>query len=509
MALMTGPTDPTLTPDKPNIVMLMVDQWRADCFGALGHPVVETPNLDELFARGTIFERAYASVPSCIAARAGLLTGWAQHRHGRVGYQADIDWKYPHSIATELAAAGYLCHAIGKMHFTPPRRRLGFHDVELHDGYLHDQRRRWGGADPTDDYLVWLREQSRPDADITDAGLGCNGYDMRPWPTEDRLHPNSWTITRAVDFLRRRDPTMPFFLKVSFHRPHPPIDPPGWAVDRYRDRNLPDPISAEWDDRSARPRAGEFVDSPVPTNPAAIDRARRGYFAQITAIDHEINRLLQSLDEHRLLDSTAFVLVGDHGEMLFDHWRVGKTLPYEPSARVPLMLKMPGTSTVERCRSIVELRDVLPTLCEIAQARPPSDIDGSSLMPLALGTADSVRDILHGEHFNWGMADQRDDNQWLVDDRYKYVWFTRSGREQLFDLVEDPHECNDLAPDGGPTLDRFRGQLAAALEGREEGYSVGGDLIPGQPGRATLESSGLMSDAQLHEQRERVAALYR
>ena len=496
-------------PNRPNIVLLMVDQWRADCFGTMGHPIVETPNIDMLFERGTVFDRAYAAVPSCIAARASLLTGLRHRRHGRVGYHPSISWDYPFTIATVLAEAGYLCHAVGKMHVWPARRRMGFQDVELHDGYTAEERRRLSNFEQSDDYLPWLRLRSHPEADITDAALGCNGYDVRPWPMDDRLHPNAWAVSRAADFLRRRDPTMPFLLKVSFHRPHPPIDPPQWALDRYADVTLPPLVEGDWNDRSAPPRPGHFLDSPVPTNPAAIDRARRGYYAQLTAIDHELNRLIHSLGEHRLLDNTAFVFVGDHGEMLYDHWRVAKNLPYEASARVPMMIRLPGKRhAAARSSAVTELMDVLPTMCEIAGVEPPEEADGHSLLALTRGDAASVRDTLHGEHFNWASSTSvSDDNQWVTDGRFKYVWFPRNGGEQLFDLDADPTECRDVALEDPATTERLRGVLVAALDGREEGYVRDGELVTGRMGKATLEEPGIMTDEQAEGQRNVLAYL--
>ncbi|MEM9515676.1 MAG: arylsulfatase [Actinomycetota bacterium] len=490
--------------DRPNIVMIMVDQWRADHFGIDGHPVVETPNIDMLFGRGTVFDRAYAAVPSCIAARASLLTGLDHRRHGRVGYQAEVAWNYPFTLASVLADGGYLCHAVGKMHVWPARRRMGFHDVDLHDGYTIDERRKLDNFDQVDDYRTWLRLRSQVEADIVDAGLGCNGYDVRPWPMDDRLHPNAWAVTRAVDFLRRRDPTMPFFLKVSFHRPHPPIDPPQWALDRYCDVTLPPLIEAGWNDRSGPPRPGYFLESPVPTSPAAVDRARRGYYAQLTAIDNELNRLVHALNEHGLAHNTAFVLLGDHGEMLYDHWRVAKNLPYEGSARVPMMVRLPGAPhAVRRSSAVVELMDVLPTMCELAGVETPIEADGHSLVPLTSCDQTAPRSTLHGEHFNWASSARvSDDNQWITDERFKYVWFPRSGREQLFDLGDDPDECIDLANERSDALDRLRAALVVALEGREEGYVHDGELVAGRVGRATLEEAGIMSADQQQRQRD-------
>src|SRR5262249_28583257 len=121
----------------PNVVLIVADQWRGDCLSAAGHPVVRTPYLDALAARGARFERAYSAVPSCIPARAALHTGLAQRNHGRVGYLDGVPWTYPVTLAGEFSRAGYQTHSIGKLHVNPERNRIGFDSVELHDGFLH------------------------------------------------------------------------------------------------------------------------------------------------------------------------------------------------------------------------------------------------------------------------------------------------------------------------------------------------------------------------------------
>lgn len=126
--------------NKPNILLIMTDQLRGDCLGYAGHPEVKTPYLDTLASRGVSFENTYSACPSCIAARAALHTGMSQEHHRRVGYQDGIPWDYPHTLAGELSKSGYYTQCVGKMHVHPLRSYLGFHHVELHDGYLHSAR---------------------------------------------------------------------------------------------------------------------------------------------------------------------------------------------------------------------------------------------------------------------------------------------------------------------------------------------------------------------------------
>jgi arylsulfatase A-like enzyme len=478
---------------RPNIVFILVDQWRADCLGAAGHPVVETPHLDRLFAEGTRFDRAYAAVPSCIAARASILTGLTPRHHGRVGYRERVPWDYEYTLPGLLSAAGYQTHCAGKMHVHPTRRRLGFDEVRLHDGYLHVVRDGASDYAGDDDYLVWLRERLGVGADTIDLGLGCNGYVSRAWTQDEMLHPSSWVVTQAIDFLRRRDPTCPFFLNLSFHRPHPPLDPPRSYLDLYRDKRLPPVSVGSWVD-PAQPLPANFFDSPAPDSVDEVDRARRAYYAQLTHIDTQLNRLTMALTEHRVLPNTAFLFCSDHGELLYDHNLVGKRYPYEGSARVPLLLRPPphwrapleGTSDAP-----VELRDILPTCCEIAGVDVPGSIDGESLLALARGERDGWRDYVHGEHASDGVQDVAASNHWITDGREKYVWFSQTGREQLFDLLEDPQELEDRTEQRPERVAAWRRKLIRELEGREEGYVEGGKLQVGRPPVSVLKEAGL------------------
>jgi len=195
---------------RPNIVLIVADQFRGDCLGFKGHPDVKTPYLDTMAARGMNFPNMYSACPTCIPARAALLTGMSQARNGRTGYQDGIDWNYEHTLAGEIAAQGYVTHCVGKMHVHPPRHRMGFHDVEIHDGYLHYYRKEdipaYQAQDRYDDYLHWFRDKMGAHRDMNDAGIQCVSWVARPWPYEEQYHPTTWATERALDFLRRTLP---------------------------------------------------------------------------------------------------------------------------------------------------------------------------------------------------------------------------------------------------------------------------------------------------------------
>ncbi len=474
---------------RPNILFICVDQWRADCLGFTGHPTVETPHLDRLAHEGINFTQAYTATPSCIPARAALFTGLSGRHNGFVGYNDHVPWHYDVTMPGLLANAGYHTQCVGKMHVQPARNLLGFHNVVLHDGYLHRERAKRDDYSLVDDYTPWLRDHlGNSAADYIDSGIGCNGYAARAWPYDEMLHPSTWVTTQSIDFLRRRDPTKPFFLMSSYHRPHPPLDPPAFYLDHYRHKELAPPILGDWAP-TALPVRG--LDSPVPSSRAEIDLARRAYYAQITHIDHQLNRLFMALYEAGVLDNTAILFTSDHGEMLYEHNTVAKALPFDGSARLPFILRLPKQgdwgATQKTVSQVVELRDLLPTFCELAGATVPDHIDGKSILPLCRGELDGWRADLHGEHTS---GQEGGANQWLTDGHEKYIWFTQTGRELLFNLDADPTELHNLADEQPARVQQWRARLIEELRGREEGFVQHDDLVVGRPQSPTLSDPG-------------------
>ncbi len=473
---------------RPNLILITVDQWRGDCLGSAGHPVVSTPYLDEMALEGVRFSSAYTACPSCIPARAALFTGLSQETHGRVGYRDGVSWDYPVTLAGELTAAGYQTQAIGKMHVYPERSQLGFQNVILHDGYLHFARQAYGRSlDLVDDYIPWLRRETGRQADHFDHGLNCNSFVARPWDKDEYLHPTNWLVSEGIDFLRRRDPRKPFFLYLSFHRPHPPLDPPAWAFEQYLHREMPAPPVGDWAgyfSRWADPLRHDLAVGEIPHE--ALQRARAGYYGLLTHIDHQLNRFFETLNAWELLDSAWILFTSDHGEMLGDHHLFRKTVPYDGSARVPFILRGPRGSGLQcgtSCSAPIELRDVMPTLLDAAGIPVPPSVEGRSCLPLARGGSIPWRADLHGEHT------YRDQSiHYVTDGATKYVWFSGDGVEQLFDLRVDPQELRSLAglAECQDVLREWRGRLIHALRGRPEGFVEGDALVPGRPVSACL-----------------------
>ncbi|NLY61510.1 MAG: arylsulfatase [Clostridiales bacterium] len=467
---------------------------RGDCLGILGHPVVETPHLDTMAHNGAIFTNAYSAVPSCIASRAAIMTGLSQKSHGRVGYEDRVEWNYDHYLAGELAKAGYHTQAIGKMHVHPARFLCGFHNVILHDGYLHTYRSKKSSATEswfnTDDYLPWLREKlGYYNADIIDAGLDCNSWVARSWPYPEHLHPTNWLVDQSIDFLRRRDPTKPFFLMMSFVRPHSPLDPPQYYYDMYINREMPAPPIGDWveeEDDGMRDAlvyngyGGKLTDS-------ALQRARAAYYGSITHIDHQIGRFLQAMFDEDVLDNTIILFTSDHGDMMGDHNWVRKSIPYEGSTSIPFIIYDPGNNLGIKSgaviNNIVELKDIMPTLLDAAGVEIPEKVEGMSVMPLAREEETPWREYLHGEH-SFGVAS----NHYIVTKKDKYIWYSQTGEEQYFDLEKDPMELHNGIKDKeySHRINYLRKILIKELEGREEGYSDGNRLIVGCSPKSSL-----------------------
>jgi arylsulfatase A-like enzyme len=482
--------------DRPNVVLICADQWRGDCLSAAGHPHVATPHLDELAGSGVRFDRAYSATPTCLPARTALMTGQSQERHGRVGYDEGVPFSVAHPVTVpgRFRAAGYHTQAIGKLHVWPERSRVGFDDVILHDGYLHHSRtEHHGHLEDVDDYVPWLRSQpgQPPDADYFDHGVNCNSVVARPWDKDERLHPTHWLGSEAIRWLRRRDPTVPFFLHLSFHRPHPPYDPPRWAFEQYLDLPAYQPVVGDWEHHWDEFRRDGDVQAAYGHLPdRTVHRARAGYYGLMAQVDLQVNRIRESLAELGLSGDTVIAFTSDHGEMMGDHRMFRKALGYEGSAHIPFIVADAPDRAVAPARRVVdhvvELRDLGPTLLDLAGLPIPEEMDGASLAPhlRAGGAAGPVREYLHGEHVYWDQS-----LQWVTDGHVKYLWGSAGGTEELFDLDRDPDECVNLAgrPEQAELRQHWRQRLVEALTGREEGFVRDGDLVPGRPVVTILE----------------------
>jgi len=455
-------------PDRPNVVLYTTDQHRGDHLGLAGHPVIETPNVDAFAAQGAYFPNAYTEIPSTTGARRCLLGGQGSYDCGLIGYSA-TEWYEPNTLARVLADAGYHCINVGFRNLHPRRKLYGFHTVKPHD--LHEGE---------DDYLDWLRREAGPDAHEVNHGCDVNGWQARPWHMAERLHSTVWTVETALDCLRRRDPTKPFFIWVSHLRPHSPYDPPKAYWDLYISRDLPPPAVGDWADRHAAPQPGLPRTAWHGTlTPAQLQRMRAGYMGSITHCDAELGRFMEVLNRFLKAEAdTLFLFTADHGDMQGDHHLLRKTYAYEGSARIPFVIRYPRgcdlpTGAFEH---VVGLQDVMPTILEMVGVDSPDSVTGRSVLGAIRGGP--WREFIHGEHSPCYALHNA--MHYLTDAKEKYIWHAVTGEEQLFDLVNDRAERRDLAKSEahGERLALWRGRLIDLLARRGDGFSDGSRLTP-------------------------------
>jgi len=461
------------TKTQPNIVFILTDQMRGDCLGMLGHPTVKTPHLDSIAAEGTVFTSAYSACPSCIAARATIFTGQRPTTHGRLGYRDRVPWEYKETLAEVLTRSGYQTHCVGKRHFFPQTLPLGFESHESYEG-LQDF-----GGDYVNHYFEWLKE--RTDVQERAHGLGSNSWVGGVSALPEELHNNSWVVTRGIDFLKRSDRDRPFFLNLSFHRPHAPLDPPGEYLAMYKDSFVPTVPVGEWAARHDVPVSDKQAwRGRLPAE--VLAESRKAYYAQITHIDAQIGRFISACEKLDL-GPTWFIFTADHGEMLGDHHLFRKIYAYEGSARIPMIVVSPDGAQRGVSDAPVSQYDLMPTMLDAAGIDIPESVEGRSMLPLLSAPSADVgwREYVHGEHSTCYSEDMG--MQFLTDGKTKYIWYTLTGEEQLFNLIEDPNELHNLAAryESEKHLLLWRSRMVDELAPRkEDGLSDGTNLIPGK-----------------------------
>jgi arylsulfatase A-like enzyme len=459
---------------RPNVLLVMMDQWPGKLVGAAGHPAVLTPTLDHLARLGTRYPLAYSECPVCIPARRTLMTGTAPRTHGdRVFLPAATMPALP-TLAQTFRNAGYQAYAVGKLHVYPQRDRIGFDDV-----VLAEEGRPHLGA--VDDYDVYLAEAGHAGEQFAH-GMNNNDYLFRPWHLDERTHVTSWITREAAKMVKRRDPTRPAFWHVSYTHPHPPLVPLESYLAMYQALDVDEPLHADWAN-GPLPRAlasvrAHWADVP----PRRIAAIRRAFYALCTHIDHQLRVLFGTLREEGVLDDTVVMVTADHGDMLGDFGLWAKRLFYEGSAQVPMILVgAKGDGRVaEGCVDgrLVGLQDVMPTLLDLAGVPIPDTVEGTSMVG-------ARREMLFGE-----CREDANATRMIHDGRHKLVWYPAGNVVQLFDLERDPCEASDVSQDAQYAT--ARGALEKALvdhaHGVDRAWIVDGRLAGFDPGPFRYEA---------------------
>lgn len=444
-----------MTDTRPNIVFIITDQQRYDTIAAAGFDHMITPHLDRLVREGVCFSHMYVTSPSCAPSRASLFTGLYPHTNGV--FRNDELWT--HSWVSMLAGAGYRCVNVGKMHTSPFEQSFGFHERHVVENKDRATERlpfyldNWDKAFFARGVEKPSRVTYRRRADYRES-LGAFVWDL-----PDDLHSDNFVPEMAAMWLDRYHGEEPFFLQIGIPGPHPPYDPTQEWIDAYDGRDIPPPVRDE-EAIARQPSALKKLreqhiavdhDAVVHLeNPSAeqLRRQRAHYFANVSMIDAQVGKLLEALDRRGVLDNTVIIFTSDHGDCLNDHGHSQKWTMYEPSVRVPAIVWSQAQQSKGRVvDDLVSLFDFGPTILELAGIAPPKWMEARSLNGYLAGEAPDPREKVFAEHAGDRILSGTEYMTMIRDQRYKLVHFVEADEGQLFDLVSDPNEVNDLWDD--------------------------------------------------------------
>jgi len=435
---------------RPNIVLIVADDWAHADLGIAGHPLLKTPNLDCLARDGVHFTHAFTPNPICTPSRAALLTGQDCWTNGCWFFGMPIRQKSEH-FARLLSQAGYETFYTGKWHNDSSPSQRGFTSGK----YI-------GGGGP---------------------GAGGHSFPM----VKDFGNTKKRQIERfdsklftdaAVEFLEsQRKGDKPFLLFVSYMTPHDPWTPPGKYATMYKPQaiDLPRNFMArpmngakpfryytDWHGTNLR---DEKQMAPFPRTAEGVRDVRSRYYGTITHDDEQIGRILDTLDEKKLSKDTLVIFLADHGISLGAHGISGKQTMYEEGIRLPLIVRYPRLKRSHaKNPSLASLIDIFPTICDAAGVPIPESVEGKSLLNLYEGKGRWDRDRIFASFVS--PERHRLNIRCIRTDRYKLVYHLTTDEIELYDLEKDPYELTNLA--GQQQFARLQNQLAEELLARRK-----------------------------------------
>ncbi len=423
-----------MTPKQPNILLIMADQMTPFMLEACGGIGARTRNMSALVQRSANFTNAYTPSPICVPARSCFMTGLYTSTTGCYD-NGDPYHSFIPTFAHYLTNAGYETVLAGKMHFIGADQLHGF------------QRRLNTDVYPSG--FIWsypLPPEEDEGAKAFDFTAQYVAQNIGPgWSKE--LQYDEETQFRSLEYLRHT-PDKPWMLTVSFTNPHPPYKVPKRYWEMYKDADIPLPEYPEdMDDsysdydRAIRRWHGLHLRGDEIRDPENLIAMRRGFAALAHYVDDKIGELLEVLEDSGLRDDTVVIVTSDHGEMLGEKGMIQKRSLYEWSARIPLIVDVPG-GAARTIETPVSLIDVPATLIDIAGQTPVAPLEGRSLVPAIEGADLEVIPIISEYH---GEGIMRPSFMVRVGD-WKYH-YCHGSKAQLFNLAEDPGEWNNRAGD--------------------------------------------------------------
>jgi arylsulfatase A-like enzyme len=403
--------------------------------------------MDLLASEGVRFSSAFTVCPICMPARASFINGLYPHNHGmwtNAGQMPANDETFFH----HLQDSGYYVAYVGKSHYYP---HGGLHMRDREDymhargiDYVHETTGPWATTG-TDSYMTdyWQQKgllKAFRDDYAKRRESGNRSVWPSPLPVEDFM--DSYIGRRAVEFVDSYSQDKPFCLFVGFGGPHEPWDAPGEYATMYNPAdappNIPPAEPGEWvTDHAALRMRQRRIDGMTEEE---IRKIRANYYGKISLIDHWFGKIFGVLKQKGCWDETLVVLWSDHGEMAGDHQRLHKSVFYDSSVRVPLMMRWPGQiAGGATSDALAQIIDVYPTLLEAAGAEPSRRCFGQSLWPALKDQDAKIRDAVFSE-----ISSQGYHNIMVRDDQYKYAMDNTGEGYMLYDVIKDPKEKNNL-----------------------------------------------------------------
>ncbi|MEQ1768220.1 MAG: alkaline phosphatase family protein [Devosia sp.] len=472
-----------MNPAAINVLLVTADQFRADCLSVAGHRLVRTPALDALAAEGMRFTRHFGQALPCGPARASILTGMYQMNHRAVRNGTPLDAAFT-NLARESRGAGYMPFIIGYTDSSLDPRQLNDGDPQARyeEGLFGLKQYAPGSehASRDSDWLLHLKELGYPDWNTPfaqkpgyEADTARRGPTYAPSQLEPEHSDTAYTADRAIRFFNQFA-GQPWFLHVSFLRPHPPFIAPEPWHEMYSPDDVPDfeALPSLDDEREIHPfmpfRLERLemnpklpLDGPHPNDNPAWRQARATYYGLVSEVDHHFGRMVEALRGLGQYENTLIVFTSDHGEMLGDHWCWGKETPFDQATHVPLIIRSPATPAAARggvVDSFTEHVDLMPTILNAIGVPVPLQCDGRSLSSFLAGEFPSLwRDDVRWEYDFRAVADPAIDARFgcsidelsfsvVRTDDAKYVHFA-SLPPLYYDLAADPHELDNRAND--------------------------------------------------------------
>ncbi|TWU04795.1 sulfatase [Stieleria varia] len=412
-----------------NVLFLVSDDLRAGVLGCYGDQVSDTPNIDRLASRGVLFERSYCQGTVCGPSRASFMRG---RYFGNEGI----------TLGEHFIAQGRTTARVGKIfHMRVPGDIIaGTHGQDVPACWTQRFNASGREAHTPGEYACLNQNVFTTALE----GRQSTGDPHRPFVTvsyegDGSDQPDAKAAAKSVELLREfKSSEKPFMLAVGFVRPHYPMVAPRQYFDRYPHDQMTLPHVPEGDLDDIPPAGISGSNSRKNGLAAYPDNQRRmwsGYRASVTFMDSQVGRVIDELDRLGLTESTVIVFTSDHGYHLGDHTFWQKSNLHEQVTRVPLIVAAPGVMP-SRSRSITQLVDVFPTLCELTGAPVPESVQGKSLVPILRDPAAEVHDAA----FSYAQGGHHA----LRTDRWAYMRYA-DATEELYDMDADPGQFNNLA----------------------------------------------------------------